>query len=131
MSISKTFSRRATMVVLGSLALAAGAQDKPEKFPSKPITLVVPQAAGGANDAIARVIAFRLTEQLGQTVLVDNRPGAGGNVGTAATARAKPDGYTLLVTADSAQVINPWLYKSTGFDPVKDFVPVAPLATAG
>ena len=121
-------SRRAALLLMGSLALAAHGQ---EKYPSKPITLVVPQAAGGANDAIARVIAHRLTEQLGQTVLVDNRPGAGGNVGTAATARAKPDGYTLLVTADSAQVINPWLYKNTGFDPVKDFEPVAPLATAG
>ncbi len=129
MNMTNLFSRRAALLLLGGLvSMAASAQ---EKFPSKPITLVVPQAAGGANDAIARVIAHRLTEQLGQTVLVDNRPGAGGNVGTTATARAKPDGYTLLVTADSAQVINPWLYKSTGFDPVKDFEPVAPLATAG
>jgi tripartite-type tricarboxylate transporter receptor subunit TctC len=126
-------SRRATLMALAALALGATAPGAhaQEKYPSKPITLVVPQAAGGANDAIAWVIATRLSEQLGQTVLVDNRPGAGGNVGTAAAARAKPDGYTLLVTADSAQVINPWLYKNTGFDPVKDFEPVAPLATAG
>ncbi len=121
-------TRRSFAALAGAAALGASAQ---EKFPSRPITLVVPQVAGGANDAIARVVAQKLAEQLGQAVVVDNRPGAGGNVGTAATARAKPDGYTLLVTADSAQVINPWLYKNTGFDPVKDFEPVAPLATAG
>jgi tripartite-type tricarboxylate transporter receptor subunit TctC len=102
-----------------------------EAFPSRPITIVVPQAAGGANDAIARVVGQKLSQLLGQSVVVDNRPGAGGNVGTAYVAKSKPDGYTLLAQADSAQVINPWLYKSTGFDPVKDFAPVAPLAHAG
>jgi len=106
----------------------AHAQDK---YPSKTVTLLVPQAAGGANDAIARVIAQKLTEQTGHTFVVENRPGAGGNIGTAAVAKAKPDGYTLLVNADSAQVINPALYAKTGFDPVKDFEPVAPLAKAG
>lgn len=110
------------------LALPLQAQ---ERFPSRPITLVVPQAAGGANDAIARVIGQKLSQQLGQSVIIDNRPGAGGNIGTAFVGKARPDGYTLLVQADSAQVINPWLYKSTGFDPVKDFEPVAPLAHAG
>lgn len=109
-------------------ALGAAAQDK---FPSKPITLVVPQTAGGANDAIARVLAQRLSEQMGQPVVVENRPGAGGTLATAATARAKHDGYTLLVTADSAHVTSPALYKNPGFDPVKDFEPVAPIATAG
>ena len=102
-----------------------------EKYPSKPVTIIVPQAAGGANDAISRVIAQKLSEQLGQTFVVDNRPGAGGNVGTVAAAKAKPDGYTLMITADSSMVINPALYKSTGFDPVKDFQPVSTLATAG
>jgi tripartite-type tricarboxylate transporter receptor subunit TctC len=102
-----------------------------EKYPSRPVTLVVPQVAGGANDAIARVLAQKLSEQTGQSFVVDNRPGAGGNVGTVSAAKAKPDGYTLLVTADSVQVINPALYAKTGFDPVKDFEPVAPLAKAG
>ncbi len=115
-------------VLLLALSNQVGAQDK---FPSRPVTLVVPQVAGGANDAIARVLAQKLTEQTGQTFVVDNRPGAGGNVGTASAAKAKPDGYTLLVTADSVQVINPSLYAKTGFDPVKDFDPVAPLAKAG
>ncbi|HOB01055.1 MAG TPA: tripartite tricarboxylate transporter substrate-binding protein, partial [Casimicrobium huifangae] len=67
-----------------------------DKYPSKPVTIIVPQAAGGANDAIARVIAQKLSEQLGQTFIVDNRPGAGGNVGTVVAAKAKPDGYTLM-----------------------------------
>ncbi len=79
-----------TLLSLGmSFAAQAIAQDK---FPSRPVTVVVPQAAGGANDAIARVIAQKLSEQWGQTVLVENRPGAGGNVGTAFAAKAKNDG---------------------------------------
>ena len=124
----KTITRSLAALFLGGLALAATAQDK---YPGKPVTVIVPQAAGGANDAIARVVAQKLGEQMGQTFIVDNRPGAGGNIGTAAAAKAKPDGYTLLITADSAQVINPSLYKNTGFDPVKDFEPIAPVATAG
>ena len=125
--------RRRAVLAAGALLLCAAplgalAQDK---YPSKPVTLVVPQAAGGANDAIARVLAQRLSEQMGQSVVVDNRPGAGGTLATAALARAKHDGYTLLVTADSAHVIGPALYKNAGFDAVKDFEPVAPIATAG
>ncbi|WP_225783554.1 tripartite tricarboxylate transporter substrate binding protein [Xenophilus sp. Marseille-Q4582] len=122
--------RRKVLVGLAASAWAvrASAQDG---YPNKAITLVVPQAAGGANDAIARVLAQRLSEQLGQSVVVDNKPGAGGTLATAGAARARPDGYTLLVTADSAHVIGPALYKNPGFDPVKDFTPVAPVATAG
>jgi len=120
--------RHAALAVAATLCATAFAQDK---YPSKPITLVVPQTAGGANDAIARVVAQRLSEQMGQSVIVDNRPGAGGTVATAALARAKHDGYTLLLTADSAHVVGPALYKNPGFDAVKDFEPVAPVATAG
>jgi tripartite-type tricarboxylate transporter receptor subunit TctC len=123
-----TITRRLLLLGLATSALAAQAQDP---YPSKPITLIVPQAAGGANDAIARVLAQRLGEQLSQSVVVENRAGAGGTLATATTARARPDGYTLLVTADSAHVIGPALYKNPGFDPVKDFEPVAPIATAG
>lgn len=122
--------RRACIAV--TLAMAtwgfALAQDS---YPSKPITVIVPQAAGGANDVIARVIAQKLSEQMGKNFIVENRIGAGGNVGTVSAAHAKPDGYTLMVTADSSMVINPALYKSTGFDPIKDFEPVGPVATAG
>ena len=66
----------------------------------------------------------RLTQNLGQQVIVENRAGAGGNIGTVAAAKAKADGYTLMLTTNSVQVINPWLYKNTGFDPIKDFEPV-------
>ena len=125
------FHTRRTLLALSlSMAVAAPVLAD-DKYPSKPVTVIVPQAAGGANDAIARVIAQKLTEQLGQSFIVDNRTGAGGNVGTVAAARAKADGYTLMVTADSSMVINPSLYKSTGFDPIKDFEPVGTVATAG
>ncbi len=125
------FTQRRTLLAL-TLALATnGAALAQDKYPGKPVTLIVPQAAGGANDAIARVIAQKLTEQLGQSFIIDNRTGAGGNVGTVAAARARPDGYTLMLTADSSMVINPSLYKSTGFDPFKDFEPIGTVATAG
>jgi len=102
-----------------------------EKFPNKPVTLVVPQAPGGANDAIARVVGQKLSELTGQSFVVENRPGAGGNIGTAYVAKARNDGYTLLLTADSAYVINPSLYKNPGFDPIKDFEAISTVATSG
>ena len=126
--MNMAFIKKTALVVIGlAMAGLAAAQ----KYPAKPITVIVPQAAGGANDTIARVVAQKLSEQLGQSVVIENRVGAGGNVGTSAAAKARPDGYTVMITADSAQVINPFLYQSTGFDPVKDFEPVAPLARAG
>jgi tripartite-type tricarboxylate transporter receptor subunit TctC len=94
-------------------------------YPTKPITLIVPQAAGGTNDVVARIVGQKMGEALGGTIVVDNRVGAGGNIGTAAAAKAAKDGYTLLMTISSAQAINPSLYKSPGFDPVKDFAPIA------
>ncbi len=126
------FRQSVLALLCAPLAFAAtGFASAQDKYPSKPVTIIVPQAAGGANDAIARVIAQKLTEQLGQTFIVDNRPGAGGNLGTVVAAKGKPDGYTLMLTADSSMVINPALYKSTGFDPLKDFLPVSTVATAG
>ena len=121
-------TQRIVLALLLSLPLLAVAQ---EAYPAKPVTLVVPQAAGGANDAIARIVGQKLGELLGQTFVIENRTGAGGNVGTVAAAKARADGYTLLLTADSVQVINPSLDQKPGFDPVRDFEPVAPLATAG
>ena len=122
---------RRTLLALALSLIATGGAVAQDKYPSRPVTVIVPQAAGGANDAIARVIAQKLTDQLGQSFIVENRTGAGGNVGTVAAARAKADGYTLMLTADSSMVINPALYKSTGFDPLKDFEPVGTVATAG
>ena len=111
---------------LATLALPLGAA-RAQSWPARTVTIVVPQAPGGTNDALGRILAQKLTERLGQTFVVDNRAGAGGNIGTAATAKAAKDGYTLLLTISSAQAINPALYKNTGFDPVKDFDPIAPV----
>jgi tripartite-type tricarboxylate transporter receptor subunit TctC len=106
--------------VLGLLAMQLGAQP----YPNKPISLVVPQAAGGTNDIVARLVAPAFGEAIGASVVVENRPGAGGNIGTQGVARSAKDGYTLLLTINSAQAINPALYKNPGFDPINDFVPL-------
>lgn len=122
--------RRWLLVFCTLIAFAMSAHGD-DKYPSRPVTVIVPQATGGANDAIARVIAQKLSSVMNRPFLVDNRPGAGGNIATAFVAKARPDGYTLLLTANSMLVINPALYRSPGFDPVKDFEPVTLVATAG
>ena len=106
--------------VLGLLAMQLAAQP----YPNKPISLVVPQTAGGTNDIVARLVAPAFGEAIGASVVVENRPGAGGNIGTQGVARSAKDGYTLLLTINSAQAINPALYKNPGFDPINDFVPL-------
>jgi tripartite-type tricarboxylate transporter receptor subunit TctC len=112
------------------LGLPAAHVRAADAFPSKPITILVPQTPGGANDVIARAIAARLGTSFGQPVIVDNRPGAGGNVGTSLVARSPADGHTLLLTAQSAHTINPSLYRKIPFDPVKDFEPIMVVAVA-
>ncbi|MEH3086729.1 MAG: tripartite tricarboxylate transporter substrate binding protein [Xylophilus ampelinus] len=97
---------------------------QPPAYPSRPLVLVVPQAAGGTNDIVGRLVGQKLGEVLGGSAVVENRPGAGGNIGTQSVARAPKDGHTLLLTISSSQAINPALYRNPGFDPVKDFVPV-------
>lgn len=99
-------------------------------WPQKPITLVVPSAPGGSTDFTARLIAEPLSRALGQPVIVDNKPGAAGNIGNQAVARAKPDGYTLLVSYSGYHVGNPHLFKQAGWDPIKDYAPVAMLTRA-
>ena len=123
--------RRSAVLLVAAAALCATTQVIAQAWPARPVTVVVPQGAGGANDAIARIVMQRVSELLGQTFVVDNRVGAGGNIGTAFAARARPDGYTVMLTSDSAQVVAPALYKAPGFDPIKDFEPVAAVATAG
>ena len=103
----------------------AGAQD----YPSRPVKIIVPFPAGGSNDIIARIVAQKLTERNGQNFLVDNRGGAGGNIGAEAVASAEPDGYTLLLTAPPPLTINGSLYKKLPFDPAKAFAPVALIAS--
>ena len=98
-------------------------------YPAKPILLVIVYAPGGGLDVVGRVVAERLTRNLGRQVVVENRPGAGGNIGTASVIKAAADGYTLLETTNSYN-INPFIYKSTGYDPKKDFVPVVEMTRA-
>ena len=112
-----------------ALTLAAVGSAHADTYPSKPIQMIVPQAPGGTNDIVARLVAADLSQRLGQQVVVENRPGAGGNIGTQAAARATADGYTLLMTISSTQAINPSLYRQIPFDPIKDFEPIAPVAT--
>lgn len=115
-------SIRAIMALVLALTVghAASAQDA---FPTKPIRLIVPFSAGGGTDTFARTVAPGMGTQLGQTVVVDNRPGAGGNIGAEAVARSPADGYTWLLAQDSLAVV-PWLSKSLPFDVNKDFAPV-------
>jgi len=93
-------------------------------YPEKPISLISPFQPGGASDVLARVIVKPLSDAMGQDIVIENKPGAGGNIGVNYVARAKPDGYTLLITT-SVLVINPSLYKNAGFDPLKDFSPIS------
>jgi tripartite-type tricarboxylate transporter receptor subunit TctC len=97
-------------------------------WPEKPLRIIVPFAPGGSADILARTISSKLHPALGQPVLVDNRPGAAGNIGSEIVAKSKPDGYTLLVGLMNTHVVNPALYKNMPFDGVEDFTPVAMLA---
>jgi tripartite-type tricarboxylate transporter receptor subunit TctC len=98
-----------------------------DDYPSRPIRLIIPFPPGGSNDVVGRIVAQQLGQKLGQTVFVDNRSGAGGGVGSDVAAKAAPDGYTLLIIS-IAHAVDPFIYKEP-FDPIKDFVPVAILAT--
>ena len=98
----------------------ASAQD----YPTKPITLVVPFPAGGGNDALARLVAEKMSRALGQQVVVENRGGAGGTIATRAVAKTVPDGYTILLSYTGTLAINPSLYPNAGYDPRKDFAPI-------
>ncbi len=104
------------------------AQSDPARYPDKPVRLVVPFAAGGTSDVLGRLVGQKLSETLGQPVVVDNRPGANGNIGSDAVAKAAPDGYTLLLAADGTVVINPSLYNNLPFDVERDFAPISRVA---
>ncbi len=119
-------NRHCLAILLASACLAPHAQA--QDYPDKSIRLVVPWPAGGGADAVGRAVAQALTAELGKTVYVENVAGAGGNIGTQQFIRSTPDGYTLLLATSSTNVANPYLYKKTGFDPIKDFTPVASVA---
>lgn len=101
-----------------------------QEYPSRPITLVVPYTAGGGNDAMARIVAEKMSKTLGQRIVVENRGGAGGTIATRAVARSAPDGYTLVLGGTGTLAINPTLYANVGYDPRKDFAPVGLIATS-
>src|SRR6476620_12004748 len=99
-----------------------------EDFPTKTVRIVVPHSPGGATDTFARAIGQKLSERWKHPVVIENRPGAAGIIGTEAVAKAPADGYTLLVTYEGSQAINPSLYENLPFDTVKDFTPIATIA---
>ena len=114
-----------TTMMAAGMALAATVHAAAQSYPARPIKLVVPFPAGGPPDTIARLVADRISSRLGQTVVIDNRPGAGATIGTRAVATAEPDGYTLLFASTTSLSIGPALFKNLDYDPARSFAPVA------
>ena len=123
----KASFRAAFVVALSLIGAAAHAAEAP--YPVRPIRIIVPFAPGAATDTIARLVAQKMTESWGQQVVVDNRPGAGGNIGMGIAAHASPDGYTILFVS-SSYMVNPGLYKKAPYDPYKSFVPLSNLSAS-
>src|SRR6476646_4666902 len=113
----------AVMSALAGSCIALAGIASAEEFPTRPLRIIVPFAPGGASDVVGRILAQKLGESMGQTVVVDNRAGAGANIGIGLAARSAPDGYTLLI-ASSAFAVNPSLYAKAPYDPYKDFQPL-------
>jgi tripartite-type tricarboxylate transporter receptor subunit TctC len=124
--MKKPHALAAALVFLAS-TIGTGAQA--QSYPDHPITLVVPYAAGGGNDVLARLVAERMSKSVGQQIVIENRGGAGGTIATRQVAKSAPDGYTLLI-ATSSLAINPSLYPNIGYDPRKDFAPVGLIASS-
>ncbi|MEI7804930.1 MAG: tripartite tricarboxylate transporter substrate binding protein [Hyphomicrobiales bacterium] len=120
---------RAAVLMLAALACALCAPASAADYPTRTVTLVVPYPPGGGVDAMARILADKLSAALKQNVVVDNRGGGGGNIGTRVVARAEPDGYTLLLGHTGTISINPSLYANAGYDPRKDFAPIGLVAS--
>jgi tripartite-type tricarboxylate transporter receptor subunit TctC len=117
-------------VLLAALLAAQAASAFAQDYPSRPITLIVPYAAGGGNDLMARTAAEKMSKTLGQQIVIENRGGAGGSIATRQIAKAAPDGYTLGLGGTGTLAINPTLYGSVGYDPRRDFAPIGLIATS-
>jgi len=117
-----------TLLLLGLFVISSNLFG--QTWPNKPLRIIVPFSAGGSTDTVARIISEKLTIKLGQPVVVDNRPGAGGSVGSELAAKSPADGYTLLMGTSSTLAIAPYVYKKIPFDPNRDFIPVILLGTA-
>jgi tripartite-type tricarboxylate transporter receptor subunit TctC len=131
---SAALSRRQILRAAGSVGVGAMVGFGPRRasaadYPSRPVKIIVPFAPAGPTDIMARIVSAHLGEALGSSVIVENRAGAGGNIGIGVTAHAEPDGYTLLITS-SAYVVNPGLYTKVPYDPYTDFAPIAELGTS-
>ena len=124
------FTRRSILGAVLALAAWLPAAHAQKDYPSHAIRLIVPFATGGVTDTSARLVAERLGQELGQTVIVENKPGAAGNIGTQMVAQAEPDGYTLLLGYDGTLVINPNVYAQVPFDPIKSFAPIGKIGDA-
>jgi tripartite-type tricarboxylate transporter receptor subunit TctC len=116
---------RLAAVAAAVITLAATATQAADNFPSRAVQMIIPFAAGGPTDIVGRIMSAKMGELLGQTFIVENKSGAGGNIGAESVAKASPDGYTLLFATVSTNAINPGLYKHMPYDAVKDFAPVA------
>jgi tripartite-type tricarboxylate transporter receptor subunit TctC len=127
----KAFFRAAAISACLGLAIvaSANAQEDPSKYPTRAIRIVVGFTPGGGNDLIARIVGQKLSESLGQAVIIDNKPGGGAIVATEYVAKSQPDGYTLLIGASGAMAINPAVYAKLPYDPVKDFIPITELGS--
>ena len=111
------------------LALSASASHGQDRYPNRPVKIIVPTPAGGPVDVVARLTAQYLSGTIGQSVVVDNRPGAGNTLGSKEAARAEPDGYTLLYSSVSGLILSPLIQKDPGYDPITSFAPIAPVGT--
>ena len=120
--------RRLAYLAAAVVLIASGAHA--QDYPSRPITLVVPYAAGGGNDVMARIVADKMSRTLGQPIVIENKGGAGGSIATRQVAKAAPDGYTLGLSGTGTHAINPTLYANVGYDPRKDFAAVGLIATS-
>jgi tripartite-type tricarboxylate transporter receptor subunit TctC len=120
----------ARMAVLAALCLAAAPPAAAQDYPAKPVRIIVPVAPGGITDIVARAAGDYITRKSGQPVVIENRTGAGGNIGSETVAKSAPDGYTLGVIATTQIVINPFVFKKMSYDPINDLVPVAPIGEA-
>ena len=119
-------SRRRVIAGLGAVStLALLPRAAFAKYPERPIRLIVPFAAGGNADIVGRIVGDRISNALGQPVVIENRGGAGGGIGAEAVARSAPDGYTLLVASNGPLTVNPFVQAKLGYDPLKDFAPIA------
>ncbi|MGM4911781.1 Bug family tripartite tricarboxylate transporter substrate binding protein [Rhizobium sp. 768_B6_N1_8] len=125
MAFSDITRRMSLALGLGLLAAATGTAASAQSFPDRSITMIVPFAAGGSTDVVARIVAQKMSEDLGQQVIVQNVAGAGGNLGADNVARAAPDGYTILMGTVATHALNPLILKSTPYDAEKDFAPIS------